>query len=99
MSRVVAKRGAPWQSLVRDWYRASRPADVRGRARLLDVEEITAFYGNEDILMDEGSYVLVYGKDNTTERGKYLNVWRREGNEWKIYSNMWNANAPATTAK
>jgi ketosteroid isomerase-like protein len=61
-------------------------------------EETTAFYGNEDILIDEGSYVLVYGKDNTTERGKYLNVWRREGDEWKIYSNMWNANAPAPPA-
>jgi ketosteroid isomerase-like protein len=42
---------------------------------------------------------MVYGKDKTTEHGKYLNVWRKENGDWKIYSNMWNANAPATPAQ
>lgn len=37
-------------------------------------EETTAFYGNEDLLIDEGTYVMVYGSDNTVENGKYLNV-------------------------
>jgi ketosteroid isomerase-like protein len=59
-------------------------------------EETTDFYGNEQILIDQGNYVLVYGRDQTTERGKYLNVWKRENGEWKIYSNMWNTNAPAS---
>jgi uncharacterized protein (TIGR02246 family) len=62
-------------------------------------EETTAFYGSEDLLIDEGTYVMVYGEDDTTETGKYLNVWRKEGGEWKIYSNMWNTNAPATPAR
>jgi uncharacterized protein (TIGR02246 family) len=62
-------------------------------------EETTAFYGNEDLLIDEGTYVMVYGEDNTMETGKYLNVWRKEGGVWKIYSNMWNTNAPVTPAK
>jgi uncharacterized protein (TIGR02246 family) len=59
-------------------------------------EETTAFYGNEDYLIDEGNYIFVYGKDNTIEKGKYLNVWKKEDGEWKIYSNMWNTNMPAT---
>ncbi len=62
-------------------------------------EETTAFYGNEDLLIDEGTYVMVYGKDKTTENGKYLNIWRKEDGEWRIYSNMWNSNAPVPAGK
>lgn len=58
-------------------------------------EETTAFYGNQEMLVDEGTYVFVYDEGRTTERGKYVNIWRKEGGEWKIYSNMWNTNAPA----
>ena len=57
-------------------------------------EETTDFYGNEDLLIDQGSYVMVYGKEKTVEKGKYLNVWKKEGGIWKIYSNIWNTNAP-----
>lgn len=57
-------------------------------------EETTALYGNEDMLIDEGTYVMVYGKAGTVDKGKYLNVWRMVDGEWKLYSNIWNANAP-----
>lgn len=59
-------------------------------------EETTAFYGNEDYLIDEGNYIMIYGKDNTIEKGKYLNVWKKEDGDWKIFTNMWNTNMPAT---
>jgi ketosteroid isomerase-like protein len=62
-------------------------------------EETTAFYGNEDYLIDEGNYFMSYGEDNTVEKGKYLNVWKKEDGEWKVYSNIWNTNMPATTAE
>ena len=62
-------------------------------------EETTDFYGNEELLIDQGNYVMVYGKDKTTEKGKYLNVWKKEGGTWKIYSNVWNTNAPPAPAK
>lgn len=61
-------------------------------------EETTDFYGNEEILIDQGDYVMVYGKEKTLERGKYLNVWKKEDGTWKIYSNIWNTNAPAAPA-
>jgi ketosteroid isomerase-like protein len=61
-------------------------------------EETTAFYGGEDLLIDEGTYIMVYGADSTRESGKYLNVWKKEGGEWKVYSNMWNTNGPTTPA-
>lgn len=62
-------------------------------------EETTAFYGNEDYLIDEGNYFMRYGKDNTIEKGKYLNVWRKEDGDWKVSTNMWNTNMPATPTK
>jgi ketosteroid isomerase-like protein len=62
-------------------------------------EETTDFYGNEELLIDQGNYVMVYGKDMTRETGKYLNVWKKEAGIWKIYSNIWNTNAAAEPAK
>ena len=62
-------------------------------------EETTDFYGNEELLIDQGNYVMVYGKDKTTERGKYLNVWKQEDGTWKIYSNIWNTNGPPKSSK
>jgi hypothetical protein len=37
-------------------------------------EETTDFYGNEDLLIDQGNYVMVSGKEKTLEKGKYVNV-------------------------
>lgn len=62
-------------------------------------EVTTAFYGNQEMLIDEGTYVMVYDGGRTTEAGKYVNIWRREGNEWKIHSNIWNRNAPAVAGQ
>jgi ketosteroid isomerase-like protein len=62
-------------------------------------EETIAFYGNEDYLIDEGNYYFRYGKDNTIDKGKYLNVWKKEDGDWKLYSNIWNTNMPATPTK
>lgn len=57
-------------------------------------EETIEFYGNQDLLIDEGRYVMVYGNDNTREEGKYVNIWRKQRGEWKLYSNIWNSSAP-----
>lgn len=62
-------------------------------------EETTAFYGNQDLLIDEGTYIMAYDKGKTVEEGKYVNIWRKEGGEWKLFSNIWNTNAPVTAGK
>ena len=85
---------------------------VTGHANIIDVnsqwvnygikeftEETTAFYGNEDYLIDEGTYYLSYGKDNAIDKGKYLNVWKKENGDWKMFTNMWNTSLPETTSK
>jgi hypothetical protein len=59
-------------------------------------EETTDFYGNGEYVVDAGIYIVTYGPDHMTERGKYLNVWQQVNGSWKIKSNMWNADAPAS---
>lgn len=59
-------------------------------------EESTDFYGNAEVVVDAGTYVVTYGPDKMTERGKYLNVWKRVNGTWRIQSNIWNADAPAS---
>jgi ketosteroid isomerase-like protein len=61
-------------------------------------EQTTDCYGNGDLLVDQGAYVVTYGPDNTVERGKYLNVWVQEDGTWKIRANIWNTSPPAGTA-
>ena len=57
-------------------------------------EEITALYGSGDYLISEGPYLMRYGKDNITEKGNYLNVYKQENDDWKLYANIWNTSAP-----
>ncbi|MGL2964619.1 YybH family protein [Flavobacterium sp. RSB2_4_14] len=62
-------------------------------------EESTSLYGSKDYIIDEGTYYLRYGKENTIDKGKYINVWKNSNGEWKIYSNIWNTNLPIETLK
>jgi ketosteroid isomerase-like protein len=58
-------------------------------------EEIsTAMYGGGNFIVDEGNYFMIYGPDSTSERGKYINVWKKVNGNWKIYSNIWNSSLP-----
>lgn len=62
-------------------------------------EESTSFYGNEDYLIDEGKYYLRYGETDIIDKGKYINIWKKENGDWKIYSNIWNTSLPAAPTK
>ncbi|WP_310379804.1 nuclear transport factor 2 family protein [Flavobacterium sp.] len=62
-------------------------------------EESTSFFGNEDYLIDEGKYYLRYGENNIVDKGKYINIWKKENGDWKIYSNIWNTSLPAVATK
>ena len=62
-------------------------------------ESTTSSYGNENYVIDEGTYYLRYGKVNTIDKGKYINIWKNINGEWKIYSNIWNTNLPMETTE
>lgn len=65
--------------------------------------QTTEVWGDENDIVVSGTYE-VKGKDGTSwEKGKYLEIWKDENGELKLYRDMWNANnpppAPETTAK
>lgn len=57
-------------------------------------EKSVALYGDENLLVDEGTYLVRSGKPVTVEEGKYLNIWKKDAGEWRLYSNMWNVSTP-----
>lgn len=57
-------------------------------------EESTAVYGNEDYVIDEGTYYMSFGADSIVDKGKYMNVWKQEDGKWKMFRNMWNSDMP-----
>lgn len=57
-------------------------------------QDIHALYGNQDYMIDEGAYEIIYGPENTVEVGKYINIWKQEEGKWKMLTNIWNTNAP-----
>jgi ketosteroid isomerase-like protein len=60
-------------------------------------EKTVDFYGSGDLLIDQGNYAMTYGEPKVLEVGKYLNVWKREDGEWRIYSNIWNTSPDLST--
>ena len=63
------------------------------------IEESTAFYGNEEFLVDEGNYFLRFGEEDIIDKGHYINIWKQENGEWKMFTNMWNSSLPATSTE
>ena len=53
--------------------------------------EVTShFQGDANHLIDEGTYHMRYGAEDTEEHGKYLNVRKQVNGEWRVCVNMWN---------
>jgi len=62
-------------------------------------DSTTALYGTEDNLVEEGTFFMGDEKGNTIEKGKYLCVWRKVNNDWKVYSDIFNSSLPIPPAK
>ncbi len=48
-----------------------------------------------DIGYNIGTYELVAG-DETVDRGKFIETWRRTADGWKISNDIWNSDLPPT---
>jgi len=45
-----------------------------------------------------GNYTMLAADGKEIDRGKYLVIWKREGNAWKLHRDIWNTSMP-TPAK
>jgi ketosteroid isomerase-like protein len=51
------------------------------------------------VVHEVGSYSMHAADGKQIDRGKYLVIWKREGNAWKLHRDIWNTSMPAPAAK
>ena len=49
-------------------------------------------YGTTAI--EEGKYEVFVGEDTVVDYGKYIVIWKKKGDEWKISRDIWNTSMP-----
>jgi ketosteroid isomerase-like protein len=47
-------------------------------------------YGNEELVVEEGSYNFPDGKGGSYDKGKFIALWKQEDGKWKLYREIWN---------
>jgi len=60
----------------------------------LNAKEI--FEGN-DVVTEVGTYTMSDGK-KFNDKGKYIVVWKKDGDKWKLYRDIWNSDNPLMPA-
>ena len=45
--------------------------------------------------IEVGKYTLFLDGDTVADHGKYIVVWRREGDQWKLHRDIWNTSKSA----
>jgi len=53
----------------------------------------TEMAGNR--IIETGNYTLMGTDGKSIDTGKYLVVWKQEGNAWKLYRDIWNTSQSA----
>lgn len=49
------------------------------------------FYGSEDLIIEEGAYNFPDGKGGSFDKGKFIAIWKKEDDSWKLYREIWNS--------
>jgi ketosteroid isomerase-like protein len=52
--------------------------------------------GDENFIIETGTYILKDTSKTLIDRGKYVVVWKQQNDEWKLYRDMGNTSMPAT---
>ncbi len=49
-----------------------------------------------DIACETGRAILFGAEGQVLDRAKYLEIWQREGDQWKLHRDIWNSSLPAS---
>lgn len=52
--------------------------------------ETTDLYGNNDLLVEEGKFLLTDNKGAEIDHGKYIVLWKKIDGKWKLYRDIYN---------
>lgn len=53
-----------------------------------------SFYGNEEMVIEEGAYNFPDGKGGSFDKGKFIAIWKPEDGKWKLFREIWNSDNP-----
>lgn len=59
----------------------------------------TDLTGNDDMLLETGTYEMFADKNTSIDKGKFLVAWKKEDGKWKIYRDIINTSMPIIHAK
>jgi uncharacterized protein (TIGR02246 family) len=86
---------ATGRAAVTDFWAGALAAGIAGA--VLTTEEIS--YAGGDTATEIGSAVLSARDGSVVDEGKYIVLWKQEGDAWRLHRDIWNSNrAPATAA-
>jgi ketosteroid isomerase-like protein len=60
---------------------------------------IGSVYGNEDLVVEDGTYNFPDGKGGSVDKGKFIALWKQEDGKWKLYREIWNTDLPPAPSK
>jgi ketosteroid isomerase-like protein len=47
-----------------------------------------------DVAVEQGRYQLGDAEGNVADHGKFLVIWKRVGDQWKLHRDIWNTSTP-----
>ena len=56
-------------------------------------------WGNEDFIVEEGSYKAADSTGKEVDYGKYLKLWKQEDAKWKLFRECFNSDIPPSSSK
>ena len=63
----------------------------RNKGFKIEIRE-TSVYGSDSLVVEEGEYDFPDPKGGSYENGKFIAIWKPEGDVWKLYREIWNPN-------
>lgn len=54
-------------------------------------------FEGDDAVTEVGTYTMSDGK-KFNDKGKYIVVWKKDGDKWKLYRDIWNSDNPPAPA-
>jgi ketosteroid isomerase-like protein len=79
-------------SAIEDFWQAYQPGQVRIEVSQVDTRKLG------DLWYREGAYVAQFPGEGEPRVGKFIELWKKDGNNWLLYRQMWNRNAPPPVA-
>jgi ketosteroid isomerase-like protein len=60
----------------------------------LEAKEV---YRGDDVVTEVGTFEMGDGK-KTIDKGKYIVIWKKDGDKWKLFRDIWNSDNPPPPA-